>query len=74
MAAPKVRNSREVSQVGTSSDFQIDREASVTWALLGMVCAWTHPWRVSLVLEGALMAAPLGSSWTWEIPCFAIPA
>lgn len=29
VAAPKVRNSREVSQVGTSNDFHIDRDSCI---------------------------------------------
>lgn len=74
VAAPKVRDSREVSQAGTSSDFQIKRGTLVTWALLGTVCARTHPWRDSLALEGALLAALFGSAGTWEVPCFAILA
>lgn len=73
-AAPKVRDSREVSQAGTSSDFQIKRGTLVTWALLGTVCARTHTWRVSLALAGALLATPFGSAGTWEVPCFAIRA
>lgn len=68
------RNSREVSQAGISSGFQTDREALVMWALLGMVCARTSQGRVALALEGALLATPLGSTWTWEVWCFAIPA
>lgn len=73
-AAPKVRDSREVSQAGTSTDFQIKRGTLVTWALLGTVCARTHTWRVSLALAGALLATPFGSAGTWEVPCFAIRA
>lgn len=74
VAAPEVRDSREVSQADTSSDFQIDRETLVTRALLGTVCARTHTWRASLALEGALLATLFGSAGTWEVPCFAILA
>lgn len=36
-------------------------------------CAQTCSDRVSLALEGALLASLFGSTWTWQVPCFAIP-
>lgn len=74
VAAPKGRNSREVSPSGYQQQLSNRQGGTHGMGSAGHGLHQAHPRRVSLALERALLATPFGSAWTWEVPCFAIPA